>query len=319
MNKNFSFVFLSFLFIILFSFESFAAVPVPKDFPISNTYDNYIIERVPDGSLRLVYLESISDIRVTYVDNHQHFSIWSNFYEYHCSSDSWIYYVGGLGRIDFYCEAGSHSWDYIHSNFDIVYNGSTYLTKNEVNKPTEEDNGIFSSLSNFFSSLFDKLGNWFGSVIDYIQQIPSSIAYLFDNLGSLFSNLLNDIITYIKAIPQATADLFSTLFNYLFVPSDNIFNDFETLIKEKFGIFFQLKEIIFDLTTLDSSESAPEFKLNYAGHSLNIIDFSMFAQYRTLIHNIIILITSFFFIEWLIVSAPSIVMGQSVGEEGAAK
>ena len=94
MKKNFLIVFLSFLFVFLFSFDSYAAVDVPKDFPVSNTYDNYIIERVSDGSLRLVYLESISDIRVVNTDNHKHFSIWSNFHEFHCDSDSWTYYVG---------------------------------------------------------------------------------------------------------------------------------------------------------------------------------------------------------------------------------
>lgn len=326
-------------------------LPLPTEID-DNPY--YVILKNNDGSFNLHTFTSLpGNCEENDYEGCHHVILGSGpKYVFHPGDSSWTF-QGNYLQCILSCSVPTH-WNgelynrqILYSNFDIIdYSGNVlfsntplYITPDEV----VDDSPTLSGIGKFFDSLFDKLSSLFGSVIDYIKGIPNAIAYLFTNLGNLLSNLLNSIIDYIKgipsaiaylftnlgdllsnlfnsaidyikAIPQSTVDLFSTLFEYLFVPSDNLFNDFETLIKEKFGIFFQLKQLTLDLTTLDSSEVAPSFKITYAGHTLNIIDFSMFAQYRSLIHNIIILISGFFFVKWLIVSAPSIVMGQTVSE-----
>lgn len=340
---------------LIFCFVSYAAgnntynLPLPSDINQGDDNPYYVILKNNDGSFNLhTFMSLPGPYREESSSDGSHYFVLGcgPQFGFHSGDSSWIFQATYVSCIL------DDNREILYSNFDIIdsqgnvlfSNTPLYITPDEV----EDDSSVLSGIGKFFDSLFDKLSSWFGSVIDYIKGIPnaiaylftnlgnllsnllnsiidyikgipSAIAYLFTNLGDLLSNLLNSVIEYIKSIPQATVDLFSTLFKFLFVPSENLFNDFKTLLEEKFGIFLQLKQLTLDLTTLDSSESAPEFKISYAGHSLNIIDFSMFAQYRSLIHNIIILITSFFFIKWLIVSAPSIVMGQPVGEESASK
>lgn len=327
--KKILFLFILIVFIFSFSTFCFAGnntynLPLPSEVD-DNPY--YVILKNNDGSFNLHTFSSIpGHCEENDYEGCHHVILGSGpKYVFHSGESSWTF-QGTYLQCILSCSLSTH-WNgdfynrqILYSNFDIIdshgnvmfSNTPLYITPDEV----EDDSSILSGIGNFFDSLFEKLSSWFGSVIDYIKGIPNAIAYLFTNLGNSLSSLLNSVIDYIKAIPQSTVDLFSTLFEYLFVPSDNLFNDFEILLKEKFGIFFQLKQLTLDLTTLDSSESAPSFTITYAGHTLNIIDFSMFSQYRSLIHNIIILICGFFFVKWLIVSAPSIVMGQSVSEVG---
>lgn len=325
------FVFATLIFILLFCNVSLAGnntynLPLPD---VDDVY-YYVILKNNDGSFTLHKFRALpSNCEENDYEGCHHVILgYGPQYVFHTGDSSWTFQGNNMQCI-LSCSVPTH-WngelynrELLYSNFDVKdSNGNVIFGNSPLTVTPDEvadDSPTLSGIGKFFDSLFDKLSSWFSSVIDYIKGIPSSIAYLFNNLGSLFSNLLNDIINYIKAIPQSTSDLFRTLFEFLFFPSENLFNDFKTLIEDKFGIFFQLKEITMDLTTLDSSESAPEFTITYAGHTLNIIDFSMFSQYRTFIHNIIILITSFFFIQWLIVSAPAIVMGQSVGEESGSK
>ena len=120
------------------------------------------------------------------------------------------------------------------------------------------------------------------------------------------------MINYVKSIPQLIIDGFKDLFVFLFVPSDNLFDDFKTLIEDKFGIFFQLSNIVFDSTTIELNDAAPNFHISIYGKDYTFVDLSFYQKYRAFIHGLIILITAFNLSRWLLINCPSIIKGEYI-------
>lgn len=291
--------------------------------PVNDDVHYYIIFKNQDGSFTLhkIFTPYENCQENDYEGCHHIIAGDGKKYVFHPGDSSWTF-QGNYMQCILSCSVPTH-WNgelynrqILYSNFDIKDSSGNLIFANSplVVTPDEvtEDSSILNGIGDLFNSLFDKLSIWFNSVIDYIKGIPSSIAYLFNNLGSLLSNLLNDIINYIKAIPQSTVDLFSTLFEYLFVPSDNLFNDFKTMLEDKFAIFFQLAQITFDSTTINLTDSAPNFHITINGKDYKFIDLSFYSQYRTFVHTIIILITAFQLSRWLLINCPNIIKGESV-------
>ena len=90
------------------------------------------------------------------------------------------------------------------------------------------------------------------------------------------TNLGNTIVNGIKNV-----------FELLFVPSDNLFDDVQTLFNEKFGIFSQVVNLVKSLT-INESTVKPNFKITLYGTTLHFIDFSLFDEYRDYYHGIIL-------------------------------
>ena len=105
-------------------------------------------------------------------------------------------------------------------------------------------------------------------------------------------------------------NLFSTLLQNLFIPSTNPFEDLALKINEKFGFINQIKEFITNfLGFKDFGTEPPVFEINYKGTKLKIIDFSIFLQYRTFLHSIILAIAWTLFIFRLYKRIPNIIGG----------
>lgn len=319
-------IFVSFIFTFIF-------VLCSVSYGGNNTYDlplpdvddvfYYVILKNNDGSFTLHKFFNLRDTceENDYEGCHHVIAGYGPKYVFHSGDSSWTFQGNNLQCI-LSCSVPTH-WNgefynrqILYSNFDIKDSSGNLIFSNSplVVTPDEvpDDSSILSGIGDFFNSLFDKLSSWFSSVIDYIKAIPSNIAYLFNNLGSLLSNLLNDIFNYIKSIPQSIVDLFKTLFQFLFVPSDNLFSDFQTMLEDKFAIFFQLAQITFDSTTIDLTDSAPNFHITINGKDYKFIDLSFYSQYRSFVHTIIILITAFQLSRWLLINCPNIIKGESV-------
>ena len=129
------------------------------------------------------------------------------------------------------------------------------------------------------------------------------------NLGDLITNLGTSIVNGFKSIIE-----------YLFVPSDNIFSDVQDMFNEKFGIFNQVSNLLKTLTFADDS-AKPNFNIKLYGKTMKFIDFSFFDDYRTFIHNVILMIAYFKFIIWVVNNAPAVVTGTggSLSEKGGSE
>ena len=131
-----------------------------------------------------------------------------------------------------------------------------------------------------------------------------------NDLGQVLLNGVDLIVNGLKSV----LELF-------FVPSNNLFDDFTDLLQERFGFVYQVIELVQELKAIEFDNAKPSFtvKLNsnffgsLKGQEFEIIDFSMYAQYRTFIHSIIVVITDFFFFMYILREIPAVVGGITSG------
>jgi hypothetical protein len=144
------------------------------------------------------------------------------------------------------------------------------------------------------------------NIIKSIANLPASIA---NNIKSFFTDLLNGIITGLNNLKDGIIQGLKDLF----IPSDNAFTDIQTIINEKFGFISQIKDMFSSIINATFSESgeAPEFNITIYGQELSIIDWSLYAPYRMIVHGIIIAIAYIGFIMRLIKRIPKIIGGIS--------
>lgn len=122
-----------------------------------------------------------------------------------------------------------------------------------------------------------------------------------DNIAQGISN----IVSVIRSIPDMVGDVIKSLV----IPSGSPLMELRELIDEKYPFIAQLSVWIQSLNYGDYSEGAPNFSIVYNGETYNLIDFSLFAQYRPLVLGIssALLVTSFIF--WLIKFVPKLLKG----------
>ena len=227
------------------------------DLPVREDYPYYIIYKYSDSRYILNLIPSIDYTVSTGWDlnGHKHFYFGPlNYLSFIFNVDSteWVVNGSSTGVIFIGGDGGSCSdCNVVYSNFEMCYNGSVVLNKHEFStggfdEPVEKPS-ILDGIGSFFDSLFEKLGNWF-----------------------------NSLINFVKDIPQLIIDGFKDLFVLLFVPCNNLFDDFKTLIEDKFGIFSQLSNIVFDSTTIELNDAAPNFHITISGKDYTFIDLSCF-------------------------------------------
>lgn len=119
---------------------------------------------------------------------------------------------------------------------------------------------------------------------------------------------LQSIVDGLTTLGNFIVDGIKGILEFLFVPSENLFDDIVDVINSKFGIFSQVIEIAKSLT-FDYNNDTPKFTITWHGKEMPILDFSFFSQYKTFIHGIILVIAYYRFINWLIASAPAVIGG----------
>ena len=159
--------------------------------------------------------------------------------------------------------------------------------------------------SNLWASITERLENVKNSIIGGLvgpfEWIGDAISGLAEGIGRLFQ-YLNPFSEYF-------------ILKVAFVPDSEYIQNFGNEIKELFFEKFEgiplILESLENLKNYNSSDEIPSFKVNlpskYGGSSLEIIDLSMYHQYRSLVHNFIRFISLFYFIKWFIRKAPSLV------------
>jgi hypothetical protein len=125
-----------------------------------------------------------------------------------------------------------------------------------------------------------------------------------DNAG--FFKRLEAIRDALLAQPKIAIDLLGAMLQYLFVPSEDFFDDviggLQEEFYEKLPIIEQIQTLFANFIDQLSGASAepPVFEFELWGSRMAVFDSAFFAQFRPIIHGIIIITSYYFFIKRLI-------------------
>lgn len=168
--------------------------------------------------------------------------------------------------------------------------GDSQTSKDQL----ETSKGIWGTVKDIFNS---------------IANLPDKIA---DSIGGFFTDLKDGLIEGIK---------------FLFVPSNNIFDEFVEFIRNKFGFVFQIIEIKDFLLEFDFSDTPPDLSFDFSGYSgssrfiqflsgfkFELLDWSVIDPYRGFIRGLISAITWYFFLKGLPKTVVNLINGQ-IGDE----
>ncbi len=135
-----------------------------------------------------------------------------------------------------------------------------------------------------------------------------------EGLSSIL-NFFKQLISYINPFDEnffvyKLIELLGDLLKWLFVPTENSFEGLQEKFNTKFAFVNQIKEMFSNLLGFNNySETLPIFSITYEGQNLNIIDFSLFVDYRLWVHGIILAIAWFCFIRKLYNRLPILIGG----------
>lgn len=152
---------------------------------------------------------------------------------------------------------------------------------------------------------------FFANLLDYLN--PFSENFILLKLW----NFLVEIISYINPFSEnffvyKLIELLSDLLKFLFVPENNSFDDLSSKFNEKFAFVEQIKTLVNDLLGFNNyGDKAPSFNMTWKGVTFALIDFSLFLDYRSWLHGIILAVAWFAFLFKTYKKLPSIIGGFS--------
>ncbi|MBE6904600.1 MAG: hypothetical protein E7480_08350 [Ruminococcaceae bacterium] len=155
------------------------------------------------------------------------------------------------------------------------------------------------------------------------EQLEVSNSIL-DNIKTVVTNIINLPAKIAEAIGGFFTTLAENLLNgleFLFVPSDNLFEDLINLLHEKFEFVFQILEIGDFIIDYDFDDSPPDASVDFSGKKglnwgsgkIQFINWEMIEPYRNLIKNLTLAIAWYFFIRKVQKRLPDIINGVSSG------
>lgn len=278
---------------------------LPQD---PSEFENYYIKKWSDAEYTLYFIDSTEvyitndnyyfsgkwwsyDYRVTEdVNNH----VWTNRYGWYNGASHSTLIMPVNGSLD--------DCNIIYSNFDIKYNDLLLRSKLEMNtEPIEQDDTpTLSGIGNFFTDMKNTFTQVITSLGDRLYQF-------FSNLYTIVQNGITTIVQNIIELPSNIMITLRETIIFLFKPDTNAFSEIEDLIKEKFNILFQIRELISETLDINLYKGTPHFEVKYKDKTYELIDFSMFDNYRIWICSISGFLMIFDVIMWLIRNAPNIV------------
>lgn len=124
-----------------------------------------------------------------------------------------------------------------------------------------------------------------------------------------------ELISYINPLDEnffvyKLIELLGDLLEFLFVPVNNPFKNLSIKFDEKFAFINQIKDLVKSLLGFNNyGNSVPRFNMTWKGVTFTLIDFSLFLEYRTWLHSIILAIAWFVFLFKTYKKLPSIIGG----------
>lgn len=183
--------------------------------------------------------------------------------------------------------------------FEILAQGIVNLGKHFSNilnyiNPFSE-NFILKSVLDYLNPFGDNFIlkgtlSFLGNIVDYIN--PFSDNFILKSVIGFLGNLVSYVNPFSdNFLGKKLIDLFSDLFKTLFIPTGNQFEELDKKFNSKFGFVSQIQDLVvslFSSSTAVSSSDYPNWEITYEGVTVSIIDFSVFDQYRGILHGIII-------------------------------
>lgn len=149
------------------------------------------------------------------------------------------------------------------------------------------------------------MGNWFSnlkeSMVNSLGEQLTNIKQGFENVKDSFGNLLKKVAELwveINSLPLRIQEKIKELFEYFFVPDEDLTNQRLDQIRQKFAFIDTLAgngEAIIDFLKSASGTKAPVITISLSsykgsfnyGNSDIVIDFSWYAPYKPMVDNII--------------------------------
>lgn len=196
---------------------------------------------------------------------------------------------------------------------NTISNALTYINPFDDNFILKD---FFTNFINWFNPFSDNF--ILKSVINFLSNILNYLNPFSDDFILLkLWNFLIEIISYLNPFSEnffvyKLIDLLGDLLKWLFVPNTNPFNELSNKFNDKFAFVNQIKTLFNDLLGYSNyGDKVPSFDMTWRGVTFAFIDFSLFLDYRTWLHGIILAIAWFIFIFKTYKKLPSIIGGFS--------
>lgn len=144
------------------------------------------------------------------------------------------------------------------------------------------------------------------------------------SIGDWFSSLGNRILQGLEVLGQTITDGIANVLKFLFIPSDDYFDNKINPIKDKFAFvndIIDTIDIISDFFNSTDFDEAPSIRINLGsanskynyGGSTSAIDLSWYADYKPSVDLIMSSILWVFFIWQVFIKLPGIISGTPMG------
>ena len=109
-------------------------------------------------------------------------------------------------------------------------------------------------------------------------------------------------------LPSKIVEGIGNILKELFIPKTDIVGRIREAVMKPFGWLFELLDnLTMFQSYYDTGEDIPKFTITAYGKTMDIIDFSIFAPYRTFVHSLVLLFAWFNFFKWGAHKLPRIV------------
>ena len=184
-----------------------------------------------------------------------------------------------------------------------------------------------SWFSNLGSSIGDGLTNLRDKIAGVLGEQLANIKQGFDNVKESFTNMLKKLAELwleINMLPMRIQDKIKELFEYFFVPDEELMNQRLDAVREKFAFIDSIAgygEHILNFLQNAAGSKAPVIKVNLGAYKGSygwasggevVIDFSWYAEYKAAVDN---LLAGIIWLNWLwhvYKRIPEIIHGQGM-------
>lgn len=221
-------------------------------------------------------------------------------------------YNGNLLQYGNYYTLLQYMGDYIDGSRIKDYSGHETAPGVVVEPTTDSSSGGTAGDNGTIQEQLETSKGILGAVKDIFNSIANLPQKIADAISGFFTDLKDGLLEGIK---------------FLFVPSDNLFDDLVELVKSKFGFVFQIIEIGDFLLDFDFSDTPPDLSFDFSnyngssrfiqfldGFKFELLDWSVIDPYRGFIRGLISAITWYFFLKSLPKTLVNLINGQ-IGDE----
>lgn len=121
---------------------------------------------------------------------------------------------------------------------------------------------------------------------------------------------LKQFFVNMKNLPYLIGSEIKDIFIELFVPSSDVFDDLELLVRVRFQFIWDIKELFDKMNdSISTDDTPPTFNITLYGDTYSLIDFSIIEPYKDIIQSIITCICWYYFAKWVVNYAPKVIGG----------